>query len=86
MRSGFSEDRALMNYTQNLESAGISTAPIFGVPNNLIPLGKAAIDGLAKEDNANSKIMSGNLPTILAGPSGPIPLLPGQIKFAGVKF
>jgi hypothetical protein len=86
LRSGFSEDRALMNYTQNLEAAGISTAPIFGIPNNLIPLGKAAIDGVAKEDNANSKIMSGNLPTILAGPSGPIPLLPGQIKFAGVKF
>lgn len=86
LRSGYSEDRALMNITQNLESAGVSTQPVFGQPNNLLALSKSIIDGHAKEENTNSKIMSGNLPTVLAGPTGPIPLLPGQIKFAGVKF
>lgn len=86
LSTGYSQDRAFMNITQKLESSGISTAPIFGEPNNLVSLVKSVIDGHTEEIDANSFIKVANKEIILPSPSGPIIIPPGLLTSSGKMF
>jgi len=84
---GFSTDRALINVTEKLESAGISTGPIFGEPNNLTALVKSIIDGHTEEHDTNSFIQVSTQEVIIPTPFGlPIIIPPGIITSSGKMF
>ena len=84
---GFSTDRALLNVTQKLESAGISTGPIFGESNNLTALVKSVIDGHTEEHDTNSFIQVSTQEVIIPTPFGlPIIIPPGIITSSGKMF
>ena len=84
---GYSTDRALLNVTEKLESAGISTGPIFGESNNLTALVKSVIDGNTEEHDANSFIQVSTQEVIIPTPFGlPIIIPPGIITSSGKMF
>ena len=84
---GFSTDRALINVTEKLESAGISTGPIFGESNNLTALVKSIIDGHTEEHDTNSFIQVSTQEVIIPTPFGlPIIIPPGIITSSGKMF
>lgn len=68
-KPGFSEDRAAINAIEELEKSGVTTSPIFGQPNNLIPLVKSIINGYQKEMDENGFVAASNLPTIIPHPN-----------------
>jgi hypothetical protein len=86
LSTGYSQDRAFMNITQKLESSGISMAPIFGEPNNLVSLVKSVVDGHTEEMDANSFIKVANKEIILPSPMGPIVIPPGLLNSSGKMF
>lgn len=83
---GYSQDRALLNITERLESAGISMGPIFGEGNDLPTLVKSIIDGHTEEMDANSFVKISVKPGILPGPSGGAIIPPGIINGTGKIF
>lgn len=83
---GMSSDRAILNIAQRLEAAGISTQPIFGEANNLLGLVKSMINGYTEEMDSHSYVQTGNLETVLPGPSGPVVVPRGLIKMTGKLF
>jgi hypothetical protein len=68
-KPGYSEDRATINAVEELEKSGISTSPIFGQPNNLIPLIKAIINGHTKEQDENGFVVASNIEAVIPHPS-----------------
>lgn len=88
LKSGYSPTRAINEATKRLNGKGVNTKPIFGKTNHLNHVVSSIIKGHDHENSNNSKVMSGNLLTVIPVPglSGPITILPGQIKTAGVKF
>jgi hypothetical protein len=87
-RSGYSQTRAIMNITKIANSKGVSTEPIFGVTNKLNHVFSSVVKGHDEENSNNSKIVAGNLLTIIPirGVSAPLVIPPGAIKTAGVKL
>lgn len=83
---GMSNDRAILNIAQRLEAAGVSTQPIFGEPNNLLGLVKSTINGFTDELDSHSYVQTGNLETVLPGPTGPVVVPRGLIKMTGKLF
>jgi len=83
---GMSNDRAILNIAQRLEAAGVSTQPIFGEPNNLLGLVKSTINGFTEELDSHSYVQTGNLETVLPGPTGPVVVPRGLIKMTGKLF
>jgi hypothetical protein len=83
---GMSSDRAILNIAQRLEAAGVSTQPIFGEANNLLGLVKSMINGYTEEMDSHSYVQTGNLETVLPGPTGPVVVPRGLIKMTGKLF
>ena len=83
---GMSSDRAILNIAQRLEASGISTQPIFGEANNLLGLVKSTINGYTEEMDSHSYVQTGNLETVLPGPTGPVVVPRGLIKMTGKLF
>jgi len=83
-QSGYSPERASMNISEKMSSAGINMGPIFGESNNLQTMIKSIMDGHAEEKDANGFVSSTNsLPIIVATPLGPGTILPGMMTLAG---
>jgi gas vesicle protein len=87
-KPGYSEDKATINVIEKLEEAGISTAPIFGEPNKIIPFVKAVISGHVEEMDDNSFIAVANKEVVIPVPglSGPLVIPPGIIVSGGGTF
>lgn len=83
---GYSQDRALMNISERLESSGISLAPIFGEDNDIPLLVKSIIDGHTEEVDNNSYVKVSNKLTIIPYYPAPIVISPGQINITGKMF
>lgn len=83
---GYSQDRAFLNITERLESAGITMSPIFGEGNDLPTLVKSIIDGHTEEMDANSFVKISVKPGILPGPTGGAIIPPGLINGTGKIF
>lgn len=83
---GYSQDRALLNITERLESAGISMGAIFGEGNDLPTLVKSILDGHTEEMDANSFVKISVKPGILPGPTGGAVIPPGLINGVGKIF
>lgn len=82
-KAGFSEDKAFLNIIQRLESDGVSTAPIFGEPNNILTLVKSIIDGHTEITRTDGYHIGSNLlPIIVPTASGPATILPGSLRIA----
>lgn len=80
-QSGYSPERASMNISEKMSSAGINMGPIFGESNNLQTLIKSIMDGHSEEQNTNGFVSSTNsLPVIVPG-LGIIP--PGMMTLSG---
>lgn len=80
---GYSQDRALMNILERLESAGISTSPIYGETNKLPSLIKSVIDGHMEEQDTNGFIAGSNQFLTVPSAGGPIVFPPGVINIFG---
>ena len=78
---GYSPERASMNISEKMSSAGINMGPIFGESNNLQTMIKSIMDGHAEEKDTNGFVSSTNsLPVVVPG-IGVIP--PGMMTLAG---
>jgi hypothetical protein len=80
---GYSQDRALLNISERIESAGVSLSPIFGEDNNLSKIIKSIIDGNTEELDTNSFIKVANKEMIIPSPVGPIIIPPGILNSTG---
>jgi hypothetical protein len=87
-KPGFSEDKATINVIEKLEESGISTAPIFGEPNKIIPFVKGIISGHFEEMDDNSFVAVANKEVVIPVPglSGPLVIPPGVILSGGGTF
>lgn len=87
-KPGYSEDKATINVIEKLEESGISTAPIFGQPNKIIPFVKAIIDGHVEEMDNSSFVAVANKEVVIPVPglSGPLVIPPGVILSGGGTF
>lgn len=83
---GYSQDRAFMNISERLESAGVSLEPIYGEDNDILPLIKSIIDGNTEEMDTNSFIKVVLKPSIIPGPTGGAIIPPGVITAVGKFF
>lgn len=83
---GYSQDRALLNITERLESAGIPTGPLFGESNDMVSMIKSVIDGHTEEMDSNSFIKISLQGGVLPGPTGGAVIPPGLISGAGKIF
>lgn len=78
---GYSPERASMNISEKMSSAGINMGPIFGESNNLQSMIKSIMDGHAEEKDTNGFVSSTNsLPLVIPG-IGIVP--PGMMTLAG---
>ena len=59
---------------------------LFGEPNNLLGLVKSTINGFTDELDSHSYVQTGNLETVLPGPTGPVVVPRGLIKMTGKLF
>lgn len=80
---GYSQDRAFLNIVERINSSGVSTAPVFGQPNNILTIVKSVVDGHTEEMDSHSYVKVSNKAMVLASPSGPIPLPPGLLSSVG---
>jgi hypothetical protein len=80
---GYSQDRALLNISERLESYGISLGPIYGEENKIPLLIKSIIDGNTEEMDTNSFVKIVLKPSILPGPTGGAVVPPGVITGVG---
>lgn len=87
-KPGYSEDRATINAIQKMEEKGLSTAPIFGEPNNLIKFVQSVIEGHTEEMDNSSYVAVGNKEVVIPVPglSGPLVIPPGVILSGGGTF
>jgi hypothetical protein len=88
MGGGYSEDRAVMNIMENLNDAGFVTGPVYGSPNDTALFIQSIIFGHTQEMDEHSYVASGNMAAVLPVPglSGPVPVIPGQIKSMGKVY
>ena len=87
-KPGYSEDKATINVIEKLEEAGISTAPIFGQPNKIIPFIKGILSGHVEEMDDSSFVAVANKEVVIPVPglSGPLVIPPGVILSGGGTF
>lgn len=78
---GYSNDRALINIAQKLETNGITTGPLYGQDNNILSFVKSIIDGHQDEMDENSFVETVLKPIVVGTP--PIPLPPFILRGVG---
>lgn len=83
---GYSSDRAFMATVEKLESAGISTQPIFGESNTLLSALKLSQEGVEEERARNGFERVANEEIIVQTPVGPFIIPPGILMSSGKSF
>ena len=85
MLPGYSEDRAIMNIVEYLESNGIQTGDIFGEENNVVKFVSSIIKGHQQEMDQNSFVQvsldAASIPVAPLG--GAAVIIPGLLKAHG---
>jgi hypothetical protein len=85
-QSGFSNERALLNIFNRIESEGISLGPVFEEENNLPKIIKSIINGLVEEIDQNAYIKTSNKQFIIPSQTGAIVIPPGTLNSSGKFF
>lgn len=83
---GYDANRALLNISERLESAGINLDPIYGEDNDIINLVKSIVDGHSDEMDVNSFVKVTNKKITIPSPIGPIIIPPGLLNSVGKTF
>jgi hypothetical protein len=85
---GYSQDRSLMSVVSKMQASGINVAPLYGVPNDLIPFVKSIIDGHIEEQDTNGFVKVSNKLIVIpqAGLAAPIVIPPGTLILSGKVF
>ena len=83
---GYSQDRAMLNISERMESAGISLSPLYGEANDIPAMVKSIIDGHTEEHDTNGFIKVSNQLITIPTPVGPIVIPPGILSSSGKAF
>jgi len=86
LSSGYSKERAFLNITERMSSAGIPTGQLFGEDNDLLTMVKSVLDGHTEEEDANSFVKIVLKGGVLPGPTGGAVIPPAVISGVGKKF
>jgi len=80
---GYSEDRAFMNISERMSSAGIKTDDLYGESNDLMTMIQCVIKGNTEEMDKNGYIQASNKTVIIPSAAGPIVIPQGLMSIVG---